>query len=107
MVTCPVAISTSSNSPAGDSSSTVEIHVNEANINEVQLKDLSKNVNFDSKAVDEQGAEKDSDSVFIASFIIGLMIYITLAIYGQMILSAVVEINCKSPRAAAYDLTSA
>jgi ABC-2 type transport system permease protein len=62
-----------------------------ANINEAQLKDLSKIVNFDAKSIDEQGAEKDSDSVFIASFIIGLMIYITLAIYGQMILSAVVE----------------
>ncbi|HLM62454.1 MAG TPA: ABC transporter permease, partial [Pyrinomonadaceae bacterium] len=62
-----------------------------ANINETQLKDLSKNVDFDAKSVDEQGAEKDSDSVFVASFVIGFMIYITLAIYGQMILSAVVE----------------
>jgi len=62
-----------------------------ANISEAQLKDLSKNIDFDAKSVDEQGDEKDSDSVFIASFIIGLMIYITLAIYGQMILAAVVE----------------
>jgi ABC-2 type transport system permease protein len=62
-----------------------------ANISEAKLTDLSKNVNFDSKNLDETGGEKDSDSVFIASFIIGLMIYITLAIYGQMIMSAVVE----------------
>lgn len=62
-----------------------------ANINEAQLKDLSKNVNFDAKSLDESGGEKDSDAVFIASFIIGLMIYITLAIYGQMIMGAVVE----------------
>ncbi len=62
-----------------------------ANISEERLRDLSKNVNFDAKNVDESGSEKDSDSVFIASFIIGLMIYITLAIYGQMILAAVVE----------------
>lgn len=62
-----------------------------ANISEAQLKDLSRNVDFDSKSLDEKGGEKDSDSVFIASFIIGLMIYITLAIYGQMILAAVVE----------------
>ena len=62
-----------------------------ANISEAQLKDLSRNVDFDAKSLDEKGGEKDSDSVFIASFIIGLMIYLTLAIYGQMILAAVVE----------------
>jgi len=62
-----------------------------ANISETQLKDLSRNVDFDSKSLDEKGDEKDSDSVFIASFVIGLMIYITLAIYGQMIMGAVVE----------------
>lgn len=63
----------------------------DANIAEGQLKDLSKNVNFEAKAVDERGNEKDSDSIFFASFIIGLMIYITLAIYGQAILAAVVD----------------
>ncbi len=62
-----------------------------ANISEAQLKDLSRNVDFDSKSLDEKGDEKDTDGVFIASFIIGLMIYITLAIYGQTILAAVVE----------------
>ena len=62
-----------------------------ANISEAQLKDLSRNVDFDSKSLDEKGGEKDSDSIFFASLIIGLMIYITLAIYGQMILAAVVE----------------
>ena len=62
-----------------------------ANISETQLRDLSRNVDFDSKSLDEKGGEKDTDGVFIASFIIGLMIYIILAIYGQMILAAVVE----------------
>lgn len=62
-----------------------------ANISETQIKNLSRNVDFDAKSLDEKGGEKDSDGVFIASFIIGLMIYITLAIYGQMILAAVVE----------------
>jgi len=62
-----------------------------ANISEVQLKNLSRNVDFDAKSLDEKGDEKDSDSVYIASLIIGLMIYILLQIYGQMIMSAVVE----------------
>lgn len=63
----------------------------DANIAEGTLKDLSKNVSFETKAVDDQGNEKDSDGAFIAAFVIGLMIYITLAIYGQAIMSAVVE----------------
>jgi ABC-2 type transport system permease protein len=63
----------------------------DAQIDETKLKALSQNVNFEAKGVDEKGNEKDSDSSFIAAFIIGLMIYITLAIYGQAIMSAVVE----------------
>jgi len=35
--------------------------------------------------------EKDNSAVFAASFAIGLMIYVTLAIYGQAIMGAVVE----------------
>ena len=63
----------------------------DAQIDETRLKTLSQNIAFETKGVDERGNEKDSDSSFIAAFIIGLMIYITLAIYGQAIMSAVVE----------------
>ncbi len=63
----------------------------DANISEAALKELSRPVNFDAKGMDERGEEKDSTGTFIASFIIGLMIYITLAIYGQAIMGAVVE----------------
>jgi ABC-2 type transport system permease protein len=63
----------------------------DANISEQKLAELSREVEFDVKAVDERGQEKDSDGVMVASFVIGLMIYITLAIYGQAIMGAVVE----------------
>ncbi|MDM7920777.1 MAG: ABC transporter permease [Pyrinomonadaceae bacterium] len=63
----------------------------DANISEERLAEISRNVVFDAKGLDETGAEKDSTAVWIASFVIGLMIYITLAIYGQQILGAVVE----------------
>jgi ABC-2 type transport system permease protein len=63
----------------------------DANISEEKLKELSQNVNLEKKGIDETGAEKDSSAVWAASFIIGLMIYITLAIYGNMIMGAVVE----------------
>jgi ABC-2 type transport system permease protein len=63
----------------------------EANIDETLLKNLSQNVNFDAKAINERGEEKDSEMLFVVSFVIGLMIYITLTIYGQVIMGAVVE----------------
>ncbi len=61
------------------------------NISEEKLNQLSQRVNLDEKGLDETGAEKNTDGIMIASFIIGLMIYITLAIYGQAIMGAVVE----------------
>jgi ABC-2 type transport system permease protein len=63
----------------------------DANISEDKLAELSAAANLDAKGLDETGEEKDTGGVFIASFVIGLMIYITLAIYGQQILGAVVE----------------
>jgi ABC-2 type transport system permease protein len=62
-----------------------------ANIDEALLKDLSRNVDFEAKAISETGEEKDSDMLFFASLVIGMMIYITLTIYGQVIMGAVVE----------------
>jgi len=63
----------------------------DANIDENTVKIMSKRVDLDSKAIDEKGQEKNSDMLLAASFVIGLMIYITLAIYGQIIMGAVVE----------------
>ena len=63
----------------------------DANISEERLLEMGRPVNFDSKGLDERGVEIDSGGTFVASFVIGLMIYITLAIYGQVIMGAVVE----------------
>jgi ABC-2 type transport system permease protein len=63
----------------------------DANISESLLSDLSRSVNFSSRSINERGEEKDSDMLFIASLVIGMMIYISLTIYGQVIMGAVVE----------------
>src|SRR5688572_15260333 len=63
----------------------------DANIDEKLLASLSRNVDFESKSINERGEEKDSEMLFIASLVIGMMIYITLTIYGQVIMGAVVE----------------
>lgn len=65
--------------------------LSDANISEEQLKNLSRKVNWQVKKVDETGAEKDGAGGFWAGFIIAFMIYLNLAIYGQVIMSAVVE----------------
>lgn len=62
-----------------------------ANIDEARVKSLSRNIDFESKSINEKGEEKDGDVLFIASLIIGMMIYISLTIYGQVIMGAVVE----------------
>jgi ABC-2 type transport system permease protein len=63
----------------------------EANISESMLQNLSQSVNFASRSINEKGEEKDSEMLFIASLVIGMMIYISLTIYGQVIMGAVVE----------------
>lgn len=63
----------------------------DAKISEQELESLSSDINIDVKGINELGEEKDTEGIMIASFVIGLMIYITLAIYGQAIMAAVVE----------------
>lgn len=63
----------------------------DANISEDKMTAINQPVNFDEKSLNEKGEEKDTSGVWAASFAIGLMIYITLAIYGQAIMGAVVE----------------
>lgn len=63
----------------------------DAHIDEKAVRTLMKDVDLDSKSIDEKGREKDSGALLAASFVVGLMIYLTLTIYGQIILGAVVE----------------
>jgi ABC-2 type transport system permease protein len=63
----------------------------DSNISEAKLKELSNKVNFLTNKIDETGEVKESDFGFGAGLVIALLIYVTLAIYGQLIMSAVVE----------------
>lgn len=63
----------------------------DVNIDEATLKSANRPINIVSKSIDESGREKNSEMLWIASFVIGLLIYITLTIYGQIIMGAVVE----------------
>jgi len=63
----------------------------EANIDKKLLDELSRDIDLDAKSISESGEEKDSDMLFIASLVIGMMLYLSLTIWGQVILGAVVE----------------
>ena len=63
----------------------------DAQISEERLKELSGKVNWSVKKIDESGAESEEEGSFWAGFIIAFMIYLTLTIYGQTIMSTVVE----------------
>jgi ABC-2 type transport system permease protein len=63
----------------------------DANIDAATVRDISRNVNIETKALSDTGEEKDSDMLFIASLVIGMMIYLSLTIYGQVIMGTVVE----------------
>ena len=63
----------------------------DANINEAQLNSFNQSVDLSVKQINEEGNEKDSDGTFFAAFAVGFMIYITLLIYGQQIMAAVIE----------------
>lgn len=63
------------------------------NISESRVRELSKPVEMTSKPINDKGevGAEDSGGGFILVFILGFMIYITIIMYGQFILAAVIE----------------
>lgn len=63
----------------------------EANIDESELKKLSTRVSFDVRQLTDTGDVKEQDSGPWTAFVVAMLIYVVLAIYGQAIMSAIVE----------------
>jgi ABC-2 type transport system permease protein len=63
----------------------------EANISLSKLDEINKPVKLSSTRISETGENSDSGESFLFLFVVGIMIYITLLIYGQTVLAAVVE----------------
>jgi ABC-2 type transport system permease protein len=63
------------------------------NISESRVRELSKPVDMTTKPINEKGevGAEDSGGGFILVFVLGFMIYITIIMYGQFILGAVIE----------------
>jgi ABC-2 type transport system permease protein len=65
----------------------------ENNVKEDQIDKLSTPVALEAYPVNEKGVEgaKDSGAGFIAVFVITFLIYLTILLYGQVVLGAIVE----------------
>jgi ABC-2 type transport system permease protein len=64
-----------------------------AGVDEQRLNSLSQPVELETYPVNEKGesGERDSGAGFVMVFIVGFSIYLTILLYGQVILGAVVE----------------
>lgn len=63
------------------------------NISESRVRELSRPVDMTTKPINDKGevGAEDSGGGFILVFILGFLIYITIIMYGQFILGAVIE----------------
>jgi ABC-2 type transport system permease protein len=62
-----------------------------ANISEDQLKEINRKIDFTVTKISEKGEEKDNGFGFGVGFFIGLVIYMSLTLYGSIIMGAVIE----------------
>ncbi len=64
-----------------------------AGVDEERLNALSQPIELDTYPVNEKGeaGERDSGAGFFMVFLVGFAIYLTILMYGQVILAAVVE----------------
>ncbi|MBA3438717.1 MAG: ABC transporter permease [Pyrinomonadaceae bacterium] len=69
----------------------IEERMRDAGIDGDRVRELSRGVRLNTIKVSEQGEDNDSGSSFGFAFAIVLFIYVAVLMYGQVILSAVVE----------------
>jgi len=69
----------------------IEQRMLDAQIDQRRIDELSKDVHLNTIKVSDRGEEKDSGGSFMLAMGVGLFIYIAILMYGQVILSAVVE----------------
>jgi ABC-2 type transport system permease protein len=69
----------------------VEQRLREANIDQNRVRQLSQEIEMETTKVSEGGLERDSGGGFGLAMFVGLFIYMSILMYGQVILSSVVE----------------
>ncbi|HZH91244.1 MAG TPA: ABC transporter permease [Pyrinomonadaceae bacterium] len=69
----------------------VEQRLREASIDQNLVRQLSKEIELETTKISERGIERDSGGGFAVAMFVGLFIYMAILMYGQIILSSVVE----------------
>jgi ABC-2 type transport system permease protein len=69
----------------------VEQRLRDANIDQSRVRQLSKEIKLETTKVSASGLERDSGFGFGLAMFVGLFIYLGILMYGQVILSSVVE----------------
>lgn len=62
-----------------------------ANISEEKLREINQKINFSVIKVSQKGEEKDNDLGFAVGFTLAMIIYISLTLYGSVIMGAIIE----------------
>ena len=62
-----------------------------ANISEEKLREINQKINFSVTKVSQKGEEKDNDLGFAVGFTLAMIIYISLTLYGSVIMGAIIE----------------
>jgi ABC-2 type transport system permease protein len=69
----------------------IEQRLRDANIDQERVRGLSQEIRMETTKVSAEGLERDSGGGFGLAMFIGLFIYMAILMYGQVILSSVVE----------------
>ncbi|MGH9916766.1 MAG: ABC transporter permease, partial [Pyrinomonadaceae bacterium] len=68
-----------------------QLRMTRAGISIDRVRELSRPITLSTTKVSERGEERDTGGGFALAFGVGFLIYITVILYGQMILGAVIE----------------
>lgn len=68
-----------------------ETRLTAANISLDKIDEINQPIELNSTRISDSGENADSGGSFLFVFIVGMMLYVTLLIYGQTVLAAVVE----------------
>jgi ABC-2 type transport system permease protein len=68
-----------------------EQRLREANIDQNRVRQLSREIEMETTKISERGVERDSGGGFGLAMFIGLFIYMSILMYGQVIMASVVE----------------
>ena len=63
----------------------------DAHVDPKTMLDLTRSVDFETTRISSTGSERDSGSGFILVFVGGFIMYISVLLYGQVVLGAVIE----------------